>query len=97
MIFLTAGAWLFISSYLLRYSMPGYAPIEIPREYIPWIAFHGTVGLIPLFGSALLVWARVRGRSASHLNRHHRCYGRFLVPVWGFSHLGGILNFWLFY
>ncbi|MAE94476.1 MAG: hypothetical protein CL910_07440 [Deltaproteobacteria bacterium] len=97
MIFLTLGAWVFITSYLLRYGQPGAMP-EIDPAYIPWLAIHGTLGLVPLFGASLLVISRLRhGPSASHLNRHHRLYGRSLMIVWVFTHLGGIANYFLFY
>ncbi len=74
---------------------------RIPPEYVPWIALHGTIGLIPLFGATALVWARLREkrsslRGRSHLNRHHRAYGRFFVVLWFFTHAGGAVNFWLF-
>ena len=96
MIFLTAGAWLFIASYLLRYTLPGYTALEVPRHLVPWLAFHGTMGLIPLFGATTLVWARLRADKTSHLNRYHQLYGRILVSIWCFTHMGGILNFFLF-
>jgi uncharacterized membrane protein YozB (DUF420 family) len=45
MLFLVAGAWVFILSYLFQrpYSV---GAATFPREYIPWIAFHGTMGLL---------------------------------------------------
>ncbi len=99
MIFLTLMAWVFIATYLLRYRIPGAIP-EISPQYIPWIAFHGTVALIPLLGATCLVFARLLQRSKlekeGHLNRHHRYYGRVFMLLWGFTHLGGIVNFWLF-
>ena len=96
MIILTVGAWIFILSYLLRNYLPGATAIEIPRHLVPWIAFHGTLGLVPLFGSTMLVFARLRRGPTSHINRLHRLYGRVLVPIWCFTHIGGILNFFLF-
>ena len=96
MILLTAGAWLFIASYLLRYYLPGYTALEVPRHLVPWLALHGTIGLVPFFGATTLVWARLRSNSTSHLNRHHRFYGRVIVSIWCFTHIGGILNFFLF-
>lgn len=102
MIFLTIMAWTFIVSYMLRYRIPGATP-EIPPQYIPWIAFHGTVALIPLFGATCLVLARLlgarRGHSSkkeNHFNRYHRYYCRVFMLLWAFTHLGGIVNFWLF-
>lgn len=95
MLILTAGAWLFISSYLLRYFIPGYTAPTIPRHLIPWFALHGTVGLIPLFGATALACARLRSSEVSFLNRHHRRLGRITATLWCFTHLGGIVNFWL--
>ncbi len=100
MILLTAGAWLFIAVYLLHYRYGQQAP-RIPPEYIPWIALHGTIGLVPLFGATGLVWARLREKRSSprrpgHLNRYHKAYGRVFVVLWCFTHAGGIVNFWLF-
>ena len=97
MLFLTLGAWLFIAGYLLRYNQPGTLP-EIDPVYIPWLALHGTLGLVPLVGATMLVVSRHRqGASVSHLNRQHRIYGRLFVLVWVFTHLGGIANYFLFY
>ncbi len=97
---LTAAAWLFIAVYSLRYRYPEYIP-QIPEEYIPWMAVHGTIALIPLFGATALLWARLKERrrppqqQRGHLNRHHRVYGRIILALWCFTHLGGIANFWL--
>lgn len=96
MVILTMGAWLFIASYLLRYYLPGYTALEVPRHLVPWLAFHGTMGLLPIFGATAMVWARLRADTESHLNRRHRIYGRVLVPIWCFTHIGGMLNFFLF-
>jgi uncharacterized membrane protein YozB (DUF420 family) len=98
MIVLTGGAWLFIAAYLLRYRYPESIP-DVPPELIPWLAFHGTVALIPLFGASSLVWARLTGdrvpEKSRHLNRYHRIYGRVIIILWCFTHIGGIANFWL--
>ncbi|MAG33917.1 MAG: hypothetical protein CL908_23805 [Deltaproteobacteria bacterium] len=96
MVFLTFAAWVFIAAYLLRYRQPGATP-EIDPAYIPWLALHGTLGLVPLLGATLLVVSRYRRQEpASHLNRQHRIYGRLFVLVWVFTHLGGIANYFLF-
>jgi len=98
MLFSTAAAWLFIIGYLFQYRYPNSTP-SIPPEYIPWLALHGTVALLPLLGAPFLVWARLREKLKPaghyHFNRHHRLYGRVLIPLWCFTHLGGIMNFWL--
>ena len=100
MCFLTAGAWIFIASYLVRYRQPDALP-EIDPAYVPWLALHGTLGLVPLLGATVLVLARLRQREArapaSHFNRHHRLYGRLFIALWVFTHLGGIANYFLFY
>lgn len=97
MLLLTLGAWAFIAGYLLRYRQPGAMP-EIDPAYVPWLALHGTLGLVPLLGATTLVVSRLRrGETDSHLNRHHRIYGRLLILVWAFTHLGGIANYFLFY
>jgi uncharacterized membrane protein YozB (DUF420 family) len=95
MVFLAVMAWAFIAAYLLRYKIPGAIP-EISPQYIPWIAIHGTIALIPLFGATCLILARLISRKEHHFNRHHRYYGRVFVLLWCFTHLGGIVNFWLF-
>lgn len=94
MIFLTAGAWIFVINYI---SQRQYQVSEtpFPKEYIPWIAFHGTVGLIPLLGATLLIINRIRKgveSGASFLGRNHARYGRVLIVLWCFTHLGGIFN-----
>lgn len=98
MIFLTAGAWVFIVSYILQYQSS--ARISVPPEYIPWLALHGTIGLIPLLGASMLVLARLwqarHPQAQLHLNRQHKRYGRILIALWVFTHLGGIANYWLF-
>ena len=95
MVILTAGAWLFILSYLLRYFIPGYTSPAIPRHLIPWFALHGTVGLLPLFGATALVHARLKNQEKGFLNRRHKRLGRITASLWCFTHLGGIVNFWL--
>jgi uncharacterized membrane protein YozB (DUF420 family) len=94
-----AGSWLFVVGYLLRYRLPQTTP-NIPAEYIPWIALHGTLGIVLIVGASCLVVARIRGQGnpgyVGHFNRHHRTYGRLLVPLWCFTHGGGIVNYLLF-
>ena len=94
MILLTVGAWVFIINYLFvqRY---GGEFATFPREYVPWIAVHGSLGLIPFIGATCLVLGRLmtgRNSFASHFNRHHKTYGRSFIAVWLFTHLGGIFN-----
>ena len=50
MILLTAGAWIFIINYIFvqRY---GGEPGSFPIEYVPWMALHGSLGLVPLIGA----------------------------------------------
>ncbi len=94
MILLTTMAWLFILSYLLRYRFPELNR-PIPREYILWFALHGTVALMPLVGAGCLLFARLRLSVTHHFNRHHRRYAQILVPLWFFTHIGGLFNLWL--
>ena len=100
MTILTIAAWLFIALYLLRYRYPESLP-QIPPEYITWLALHGTVALFPLFGAAFMVasrWLQRRHPNRSyHFNRHHKIYGRVLIVLWCFTHIGGIANAILFY
>jgi uncharacterized membrane protein YozB (DUF420 family) len=105
MILLVALAWVFLAAYLSRYSehSRNYGPSsqELPSYLILWLAVHGTVALIPLFGATMLVWARLTGTGAGpgirlHLNRNHRRYGRALAGLWLFTNAGGIFNFALF-
>ena len=96
MIFLTLGAWVFISGYFFNQSYD-MREQTLPVAFIIWIAFHGTIGLLVLIGASGLVISRLRGRgrdaaSESHFNRYHKLYGRALVVLWLFSHLGGIFN-----
>jgi len=98
MLISTLAAWIFIIGYVLRYRFADSIP-QIPPEYIPWFALHGTVAMIPFLGATCLVWARFRGRRNpscnSHFNQNHARYGRVLIPLWCFTHLGGIANFWI--
>ncbi len=94
MVLLTAMAWLFILSYLLRYRFPELNR-PIPREYIPWFALHGTAALLPLMGASCLVFARLKLSAQHHFNRYHRNYAFVLVPLWFFTHFGGLFNLWL--
>jgi len=100
MMVLTAGAWLFLAGYAVQYRIPE-ARITVAPEYIPWLAFHGTIGLLILVGITLLVlarlWQRAHPESNLHFNRHHQRYGRVLVLTWAFTHVGGIVNYWLFF
>ena len=74
-------------------SAAGVGPF--PREYVPWMALHGSLGLVPLIGATCLVAGRLmagRNRFSSHFNRHHKAYGRTFIVIWLFTHLGGIFN-----
>jgi len=101
MILLTVVAWLFIGGYILQFILPSLEPLSVPDGLAPWFIFHAVVASISLLGAPLLLWARlspdrldgVRG----HLNRHHVTYGRILIPLWAFTHVGGIINFFLVY
>ena len=100
MILLTIGGWLFVFSYVLRYRMPDFVQIEVPRHLIPWLAFHGMLGLVPLFGASFLIWSRLTGGIyetgvRAHLNRHHRKYGTTFLIIWVFTHIGGLANFFI--
>ncbi len=95
MILLALGAWVFFASYLFtqRYGDP--AAVPFPKEHVIWMAVHGTIGLIPLVGATCLIVSRVRSKGnyrSTHLNRNHKHYGRVLVVIWLFTHLGGIFN-----
>ncbi|MBE9552577.1 MAG: DUF420 domain-containing protein [Proteobacteria bacterium] len=94
MILLTVGAWVFVLNYIFvqRY---GGEHGSFPREYVPWMALHGSLGLVPLIGATCLVLGRLmagRNRLSAHFNRHHKLYGRTFIVVWVFTHLGGIFN-----
>ena len=94
MILLAVGAWIFIINYLFLQRYDGDLA-SFPREYVPWMAFHGSLGLIPLFGATCLIVARFmkdRNKFSVHFNRHHRLYGRTFIVIWCFTHLGGIFN-----
>ncbi len=97
MILLTVGAWIFIINYIFAQRYGGELA-EFPSEYIPWMALHGSLGLVPLIGATCLIFGRLmtgRNRFSSHFNRHHKPYGRTFIVVWLFTHLGGIFNAFL--
>jgi len=94
MILLTVGAWIFILNYIFGWRYGGELG-SFPRAYVPWMALHGSLGLVPLVGATCLVAGRLmtdRNRFSIHLNRHHKAYGRTFIVVWCFTHLGGIFN-----
>lgn len=94
MILLTVGAWIFIINYLFAHRYGGEVR-SFPVEYVPWIALHGSLGLVPLIGASCLVAGRLmkgRNRFSAHMNRHHKAYGGTFIVVWCFTHLGGIFN-----
>lgn len=94
MILLTVGAWIFIINYIFLQRYDGELG-SFPREYVPWMALHGSLGLIPLFGATCLIAGRSmkdRNKFSAHFNRHHKRYGRTLIAIWCFTHLGGIFN-----
>ncbi len=94
MILLTAGAWIFVINYIFVQRYGGELG-PLPSEYVPWMALHGSLGLVPLIGATCLVVGRLttgRNRFNTHFNRHHKVYGRTFVVVWFFTHLGGIFN-----
>ena len=91
---LTLGAWIFVINYLFRQRYGG-AQLTIPKEYILWMAIHGSLGLIPLLGATSLIIARFRAGTkgiSGHFNRLHKGYGRVFIVIWIFTHLGGIVN-----
>ncbi|MCW8911379.1 MAG: DUF420 domain-containing protein [Gammaproteobacteria bacterium] len=98
MIFLTIGAWMFVANYLLAYE-EGTMP-KVPPELIVWLSIHGTVAMFPIVGALVLIFARLKAHLRSskihHINHYHRIYGRVLVVLWVFTHLGGFVNYFLF-
>jgi uncharacterized membrane protein YozB (DUF420 family) len=95
MTLLTLGAWVFVASYLFTQRYGDAAAIPFPKEHVIWMAVHGTIGLIPLVGATCLIVSRVRSKGnyrSTHLNRNHKYYGRVIVVIWLFTHLGGIFN-----
>jgi uncharacterized membrane protein YozB (DUF420 family) len=101
MILLVLGAWGFLAAYLSKYSRDHGASSELPSYLILWLAAHGTVALVPLFGATMLVWARLTGAKSTtgirfHLNTNHRTYGRVMAGLWLFTNAGGIFNFLFF-
>ncbi|MBT5108846.1 MAG: DUF420 domain-containing protein [Rhodospirillaceae bacterium] len=94
MVLLTAGAWIFILNYIFVQRYGGELG-SFPSEYVPWMALHGSLGLVPLIGATCLVVGRLttgRNRFSDHFNRRHKAYGRTFIVVWFFTHLGGIFN-----
>ncbi len=100
MVLLVLGAWAFLAAYLSKYSRHDGASSQLPSYLVLWLAAHGTIALVPLFGATMLVWARLTGESATgirgHLNNNHRSYGRVLAGLWLFTNAGGIFNFLYF-
>lgn len=98
MIFLTIGAWLFVGNYLINYRA-GNIP-HVPPELMVWLGIHGTVAMVPIIGAIVLIlarlWAHRRTRNIEHINHYHRIYGRLLVVLWVFTHVGGFVNYYLF-
>ena len=94
MILLTVGAWIFIINYIFVQRYGGELG-PFPSEYVPWMALHGSLGLVPLIGATCLVVGRLmtgRNKFSTHFNQHHKAYGRTFIVVWFFTHLGGIFN-----
>ena len=98
MIFLTIGAWLFVGNYLIAYEA-GTIP-KVPPELMVWLSIHGTVAMFPIIGAIVLIVARLRTHRNSsrvnHINHYHRIYGRVLMALWVFTHIGGFVNYYLF-
>jgi uncharacterized membrane protein YozB (DUF420 family) len=104
MLVLTLAAWVFVISYLLISRSSGQLS-NLSTPMIVWLSIHGSVGLLPLFGAVALILARaLQGLRSAHksgtdrqfyLNRHHRFYGRIIMVLWVFTHLGGIANYFL--
>ncbi len=100
MLLLVVGAWVFLAAYLSKYSRHNGSSSELPSYLILWLAAHGAIALVPLFGATMLAWARLTGTKATglrfHLNNKHRSYGRVLAGLWLFTNAGGIFNFLFF-
>ncbi|VAW85798.1 hypothetical protein MNBD_GAMMA18-829 [hydrothermal vent metagenome] len=100
MILMVVGSWTFVISYLLRYLIPGEMPQLPDPLMLTWLTIHGSIALIPLVGSTLMLWARFhKGDSplAQRINQKHRRMGRIFIPLWLFTHAGGIANYGLLY
>lgn len=94
MILLTAGAWTFVINYIFVQRYSGDLG-SFPSEYVPWMALHGSLGLVPLIGATCLVVSRLmssRNKFSTHFNRRHKAYGRTFIVVWFLTHLGGKFN-----
>ena len=102
MVVLTIGGWLFVLLYLLRYRIEDEAALRVPAHLVPWLAVHGSTALAAIAGATALVWARLEKGSvdgmgfSGHLNSFHRLYGRIVLVLWTFTHIGGIANFYVF-
>ena len=98
MIFLTVGAWVFVINYLVQYET-GRIP-DIPPGLMVWMSIHGIVGMVPIVGAIVLIVVRYLAQRSSkkiqHINHYHRVYGRVLVALWVFTHLGGFANYFIF-
>jgi len=100
MICLVIGAWVFVLAYVMLRFHLAQQPTEKVLAYIPWLIVHGSIGLFTIFGVTCLMCARGwqkfnPGKRPLHLNYYHRVYGRCLVVLWLFTHLGGVANYWL--
>lgn len=58
MILLTAGAWTFVINYIFVQRYSGDLG-SFPSEYVPWMALHGSLGLVPLIGATCLVVSQI--------------------------------------
>ncbi len=98
MILMVVCSWIFVVSYLLRYVIPGELPQLPSTVMIIWLVIHGSIAFIPLVGGSLMVWARLHKGDAplaQRINQNHRRYGKIIIPIWLFTLLGGIANYWL--
>lgn len=95
MIMLTLAAWLFIIAYLSG-DQGSLQRDEIDSGQIVWLAIHGMGGLIVLLGASMLALSRLFAKGSQVINRHHRMVGRVVMLVWSFTHIGGIVNYFMF-
>ena len=98
---MTSGGWAFVLFYLFGVRLRSNRA-SVPPEIAPWLAAHGAIALMTLFGATILVWARLTGRGdrdplifRARLNASHAGYGRVVALLWLLSHLGGIFNLYL--
>jgi len=95
LIILVTGSWIFVLVYFI-YKLSPESQVNLPENMLIWLAVHGFIAVLTLALASIQLFVRLKNYNAeNHFIKHHVTYGRWILPLWIFTHLGGLMNAWL--